>query len=275
VRVGDSIIDLLSQGRDREAQASKVYGLVVGLVTNNKDPQKWGRVKVKFPWLADDVESHWARVCQPMAGKQRGQWWIPEIDDEVLCGFEHGDVRFPYVVGSLYNGVDTPPQCNDITGRFGGTGYDHGAYSCSNGDFNQDGANNLRFMRSRSGHLIILDDTDGKEKITIADKTGQHRLEVFTDKKKLVITSADGDIELIADKKILMRCENLQIETRQKTTIDAKDNIEAKSQKQVQVESSMNSSYKAGMSMTIEATAQMDIKAGPAISASAGVIKLN
>lgn len=271
----DSIIDLLSQGRDREAQASKVYGLVVGLVTNNVDPQKWGRVKVKFPWLSDEVESHWARVVQPMGGPQRGQWWIPEVDDEVLCGFEHGDVRFPYVVGSLYNGVDTPPQCQNITGTFGGTGYDHGAYSCAGRDFNEDGKNDLRFIRSRSGHLVILDDKDGQEKITVADKTGKHRIEVFTDKKKVVITSADGDIELIADKKVLIRCEHLQVETRKKTTIEAGDNIEATSQKEVQVESKMNSTYKSGMSTTVQASLQMDLKAGPAMSASAGIIKLN
>lgn len=271
----DSIIDLLSQGRDREAQASKVYGLVVGLVTNNVDPQKWGRVKVKFPWLADDVESHWARVVQPMGGPQRGQWWIPEVNDEVLCGFEQGDVRFPYVVGSLYNGVDTPPQCQNITGTFGGTGYDHGAYSCSGRDFNEDGKNDLRFIRSRSGHLVILDDKAGAEKITVADKTGAHRIEIFTDKKKVVITSSDGDIELIADKKILMRCENLVVETRQKTMITAQDNIEAKSMKEVQVESSMNSSYKAGINMKIDASAQMDVQAGAVMTHKAALIKLN
>ena len=117
----ESIIDILSQGRDREAQASKIYGFVIGIVTNNQDPDGLCRVKVKFPWLSDEVESWWARCAQPMAGADRGTMLIPEIDDEVLIGFEHGDVRFPYVVGALHNGVDKPPKANDITSAFGGT----------------------------------------------------------------------------------------------------------------------------------------------------------
>ena len=64
----------------------------MGLVTNNKDPEKLGRVKVKFPWMTNDEESHWARIATMDAGKDRGSWWIPEINDEVLCVFEHGDV---------------------------------------------------------------------------------------------------------------------------------------------------------------------------------------
>src|SRR6516162_486840 len=105
----ESIIDILSQGRDREAQASKIYGLVVGIVTNNKDPDGLGRIKVKFPWLDDKLESWWARLAYPMVGKKMGFFYLPEINDEVLVGFEHGDVRFPYILGSLYNGVDKPP----------------------------------------------------------------------------------------------------------------------------------------------------------------------
>jgi len=72
-----------------------------------------GRVKVKFPWLSDEHESWWARIATPMAGGGRGAYFLPEVNDEVLCAFEHGDVRFPYVVGALWNGKDAPPTTND------------------------------------------------------------------------------------------------------------------------------------------------------------------
>lgn len=265
----ESIIDVLSQGRDREAQASKIHGFVVGIVTNNKDPEKLGRIKVKFPWLSDEVESWWARLCYPMGGPQRGQWWIPEIDDEVLVGFEHGDVRFPYVIGSLYNGVDTPPQCDDITSTFGGPkGYDHGPYSCAGRDFNEDGKNDLRFIRSRSGHLVILDDKDGKEKITIADKTGKHNIEIFTDKKKVVITSSDGDIELIAKETVLIRCKNLVTETWEDTkmTADGKFDVLSKkdmshtSQANMKRDASKNIDENAGSNRTVISSSNTTIK---------------
>ncbi len=83
--------------------------MVIGVVTAVDDPESLGRVKVKFPWLADDYESWWARVAQLGAGPDRGAVWLPEVNDEVLVAFEHGDTRRPYVVGGLCNGVDNPP----------------------------------------------------------------------------------------------------------------------------------------------------------------------
>ncbi len=259
----ESIVDILSQGRDREAQASKIYGLVIGLVTNNKDPDKLGRVKVKFPWLDEDVESWWARIAYPMGGAQRGFWWIPEINDEVLVGFEHGDVRHPYIVGTLYNGQDTPPKADDITSKFAGQEYSEGSYSCSGRDFNDDGNNDLRFIRSRSGHLLILDDKGGAEKITIADKTGQHRIEIFTDKKKVVITSEDGDIELIAGGTVKICCDKLETHSRTDTTMKVDANMELKV--------GSNLTVKAGQSVKQEAGLDFNIKAGTDLKEQGGI----
>jgi len=149
--VTDSILDLLKAGRAETLPGSRIYGAVVGLVTNNKDPEKLGRVKVKFPWMTNDEESQWARLATLDAGKNRGTWWIPEINDEVLCIFEHGDINFPYVIGGLWNGKDTPPT----TGRAG--------------DFNQDGKDNLRFIKSRDDHLLIFEEPRG---ITLQTASG-------------------------------------------------------------------------------------------------------
>ncbi len=76
------------------------YGVTVGLVTNNKDPEGLGRVKVKFPWLSEKEESYWARVLTLMAGNDRGMYFLPEVDDEVLVAFEQGDMSFPYITAT-------------------------------------------------------------------------------------------------------------------------------------------------------------------------------
>lgn len=82
--------------------------LAIGIVTDNKDPDKLGRVKVRYPLLNDEVESGWARIAWGAAGKERGTVSLPHVNDEVAVGFEHGDVRRPVILGALFNGVDTP-----------------------------------------------------------------------------------------------------------------------------------------------------------------------
>src|SRR5436305_6326639 len=159
-----NLFDVLTDERDD--LSSRISGVVVGVVTNNQnDPEGLGRVKVKFPWLSDEDESNWARVAAPMAGKERGFYFLPEVEDEVLVAFEHGDIRFPYVVGALWNGKDAPPA--------------------SNGD----GKNNVRVIKSRSGHVVKLNDEDGKETIEIVDKSGKNSLVVDTAKNTITITS--------------------------------------------------------------------------------------
>ena len=80
---------------------------MVGVVTNNNDPEQLGRVKVTFPSLSD-VESFWAPVGVPSAGKERGISMLPQPDEQVIVAFENGDPSYPYVIGSLFNGKDTP-----------------------------------------------------------------------------------------------------------------------------------------------------------------------
>ena len=84
-------------------------GLVVGIVTNNDDPEKLGRVRVKFPTLSQDDESAWCRIATPGGGRDRGLQWIPEVDDEVLVGFELDDTSRPVLLGGLWNRKDMPP----------------------------------------------------------------------------------------------------------------------------------------------------------------------
>jgi uncharacterized protein involved in type VI secretion and phage assembly len=96
-----SLINTL-RSSDREKE-NRFFGVVVGIVTNVDDPDDLGRVKVKFPWLADDQESYWARISNLLAGNGYGSWFLPAVGTEVLVAFEHGDIRFPYVLGMLWN----------------------------------------------------------------------------------------------------------------------------------------------------------------------------
>jgi len=109
-------------------------GLAIALVTQNKDDEGLCRVKVRYPWHEKPRESYWARLVTPMAGKERGLVLIPEVGDEVVVGFEREDLRFPYVIGALWNGRDKPPLAND------------------------DGKNDKRILQSRKKHYLLFDD---------------------------------------------------------------------------------------------------------------------
>lgn len=85
-------------------------GLVIGLVTNNQDPEKLGRVRVKFPALGDNIEGNWARIALTGAGKEAGMAFLPMVGDEVVVGFEQNDTRRPVVLGSLHNSIDMPHE---------------------------------------------------------------------------------------------------------------------------------------------------------------------
>jgi uncharacterized protein involved in type VI secretion and phage assembly len=111
-----------------------VKGLAVAIVTQNEDPERLCRVKVRFPWHEQPRESYWARLAMPMAGPGRGAVFIPEVGDEVLVAFEREDLRFPYVLGALWNGKDKPPLAND------------------------DGKNDKRTLHSRKHHYLLFDD---------------------------------------------------------------------------------------------------------------------
>jgi uncharacterized protein involved in type VI secretion and phage assembly len=135
-------------------------GVAVAIVRDNTDNSGLGRVKVSFPWHSQPQESYWARVATPMAGKKRGIYFIPEVNDEVLVAFERGDLRFPYVVGSLWNGPDPAPQDNG------------------------DGKNDIRVIHSRADTKITINDKSGSASIQIELANGQ-RLTLDKDKAEL------------------------------------------------------------------------------------------
>lgn len=180
------------------------YGVVIGLVTNVNDPKDLARVKVKYPTISNDLESNWARVATPMAGKQMGFEFIPEVNDEVLVAFEYDDINKPYILGGLWNGKDKPPV--------------------STADLVKGGKVQKRVIHSRSGHVITLDDSDGEEKITIVDKTKKNSIEIDSVKNTLTIKT-DGAISLETKDDVSIKGKNITFEATANATMKATSNI--------------------------------------------------
>lgn len=146
-------------------------GVYVGLVTNNHDPLNMGRIKLTFPWMHGDVESNWARMVQPYAGKERGMFFLPEVGDEVLVMFELGEFNQPLVVGGAWNGQDPPPEPGDPGGE-----------------------NHHKIIETRSGHTLIFSDEPGAESIQLKDSSLQNIVRWDSKTDSLSITAQTGDI---------------------------------------------------------------------------------
>lgn len=169
------------------------YGVFPALVTDINDPEGLGRVKVSLPWSPDTAGARyetWARLATFMAGNNRGSWFIPDVDDEVLIAFEGGDPRRPYVIGSLWNGKDTPPESMDGAGK-----------------------NFKKVLRSRNGVKLTMDDTDGREQFILETPGGQ----------KLTLKDGPGAVEIVdsSGNSIKLETSGITITASAKVTINA------------------------------------------------------
>jgi uncharacterized protein involved in type VI secretion and phage assembly len=219
----------ISNFTDYIKENGKIFGVMIGIVIKNdsaNDAEKPGpgRVKVKIPLLGM-LESNWARIASFMAGKERGAFFLPEVDDEVLVAFENGDVNKPFIIGALWNGKDVPPETNS------------------------DGKNNMRVVKTRSGHIIQfcdkkdeekilvksakgqileMNDKNGSETFSIADKSGKNKIVISTKDNKVTITS-EKDIEFSAPKgKFSVNAKNIEIKSSADTKIEASANMTIK-----------------------------------------------
>lgn len=172
-----------------------VPGVLTATVTSLKDPERRGRVKVSFPVMSDEYVSGWARTVQPGAGANRGAVVLPEVGDEVLVGFGMGSFQEPYVLGGLYNGVDTPtPAWAEHVGA-------------------TDGRVQRRAFCSRTGMVVEMIEKPQEERITLASNDGKQRVTLVqrpdaavqiiaegpvtvTGKKDVTISSTTGDVHL-------------------------------------------------------------------------------
>ncbi|MSM38809.1 MAG: phage tail protein [Geobacter sp.] len=196
-----SVVDLLTATAAGGRGPERIFGVVVGIVRDIKDPDGFGRVKVDFPWMGEATEavtvgdqddrahSFWARIATLFAGSGRGSFFIPEVGDEVLVAFEHGDPNRPFVLGGLWNSEDTPPETMDA-----------------------DGKNHLRSFTSRSGHVITMDDntddqkakvvitSQGGHQVTLDDDGGKGKIELKTNAGHQITLDDDGGTLTISDK---------------------------------------------------------------------------
>lgn len=247
-----SLVELLSADVSLMQQQDKIYGVVTGIVRDIKDPKNLGRVKVNFPWLAEEADevitpegqdedkahSYWARIATLMAGNGRGTWFIPEVGDEVLVAFEHGVLDRPFIVGMLWNQDDAPPEQMDGEGK-----------------------NDLRVIHSRSGHKIVVNDSDDEPSILIVDKTGDNSVLIDSANNAIEIKAAgnlsidaEGDISITAKGKIT-------IDAGQDLSAQAGANLEAKATGNADLESSGPMSVKSSAKLAIDGTGQAELKA--------------
>jgi uncharacterized protein involved in type VI secretion and phage assembly len=226
--MAENLFAMLQKAGESAATAdAKMFGVEVAIVTNVKDEQKLGRVKVCFPRLPGKPESDWVRVVQPAAGSGRGFYWIPHVNDEVLIAFERGEAHRPYVIGSLWNGKDKPI------------------------DKAYEDENTKIMIQTKSGHQIIMNDKSGEECIIIADKSGKRTITFNVKDKKFLIEAGEGDIEIHAEKKIILDCEDLEIKTKKTGKIDI------------------------GSTFDLNISDKANIKAGPQLNIKASRVNIN
>lgn len=176
---GGSLLNILSPNSSLKPSQT----LMVGIVTHNHDPDNLGRVRVRFPTLTPERDgsahsSYWARIASVGAGPDRGFDWIPEINDEVLVGFEHGDIRRPYILGGVWNGQNQRPE------TVSNTVPKMGAHQ---------GKVRLRTLKTRTGHTLqFVEEDQGATKagITLTTRNG-HQLKLDDSDRLLTLTTVN------------------------------------------------------------------------------------
>jgi uncharacterized protein involved in type VI secretion and phage assembly len=172
------------------------YGVYPALVTDLQDPDGQGRVKIKLPWSPDTGSASyevWARVATMMGGNNRGTWFIPDVDDEVLVSFEGGNPRRPYVVGGLWNGKDSPPE-------------------------KMDSNNNLKTILSRTGVRITMDDTSGAVKLRM-ETPGGHSIVLDDGQLSITVQDSNGNsmtmetsgITVVSSAQVVVRASTVEV----------------------------------------------------------------
>lgn len=177
-----------------EGLGGRWYGVYPAKVSQIRDDHDGtGQVKVALPWAPDtgaEAYEAWARLATLMGGNNRGSWIIPDVGDEVLVAFEGGDPRRPYVLGGLWNGKDKPPESMDAAGN-----------------------NYKKVLRSRNGVKVTLDDTDGKEALTLETPGGQ-TVRISDGPSAIRISDANGN-------SIQLGASGITIQSSAKVTISA------------------------------------------------------
>lgn len=206
----------------------------IAKVKNTVDPEGMSRIQVQFPWQATTNETTpWIRVATPYAGSDRGFHFLPEIGDEVLIGFENGEVERPFMQAALYTGVNKPEEF-------------------------QTDANNIKAIRTRSGHTIELNDTDGEEKISIYDNEGS--IIVFDTQEKSLTINAVENIAIGAKNVKIIAEENIDLQAKGKINNAAEGDINIQSKGATNIQAAGDAGMTSDGAVTIEATGDAILK---------------
>lgn len=165
----------------------RYYGVAEAIVVDVNDPGKQGRVKLNFPWFdGGEAISDWSRVAQTYAGNGYGSFFVPEVGDEVLVAFIHGDLRLPIVVGALYNGSDLPAT-----------------HRASDKD--------EKLIRTRAGHQVLMVDTAGQEKVEVTTKKG-HKLVLDDAGDSITLSHQGGSTTMVLTaSEVTVNCQTMTV----------------------------------------------------------------
>jgi len=236
-----SLLGLASLGASNghaTAGGAPINGVVIAQVTDNNDPKNQARVKLKFPWLDDNYESDWTRVTQLGAGPNSGALFMPEVNDEVLVAFEFGDIRRPYVIGSLYNGQDKP--------------------NLGSGLFNN-GQVMRRGLISRKGHQFIFFDDPNKAGVAIISSDGN---------LKISLNETNSEIHISSQGKV-------HVESQQDMTLESQANLKLKAQQGISMEAQTSLDLKGGSGATLDGGPQLEVKASGQLKVSGAMVDVN
>lgn len=259
-RVPSGLADLLAGGGLAEHFGSYtgLPALLPAVVTAIGTAENLGRVQVKFPYLSDDNTSHWARVLSAGGGPQRGFWFLPEVDDEVLVAFEAGDVRFPVVMGGLYGKVDKAGE-NDLI---------------------RSGQIHSRSVRSRLGHYMDFFDGEGPETRHIAMglgsggkpgsdyllRLGEDRFDIeVPEGKPIAIKAGSAQITFTSDKSIEIAAQNITVKAESALKLEGQT-VEIKGQMSVGIQGAQSKVDLANGGADIKGMPKVGIKGAPQVS---------
>ena len=244
-------------GGSNNSGLSHVQGVVVGLVSNNKDPGGLSRIKVKFPWLDETLETDWIRIACPGAGSGRGMHWLPEVQDEVLVAFEHGDIQHPYVLGGLWNGKDKPPDGSNSS-VVGG-----------------DGKVNLRSFRSRENLGLVISDESGKRSIEMTDGDGSNTITIKSDERVIEIDS-NGAIKITGTQgKITVEGQDIEIKSSTNLKLTASANLDINAGANLTMKGGVNTAVEAGVQMSVKGAAQTTLESSGITVVKGALVQIN
>lgn len=220
----------------------------VAVVKDNKDPEKMGRVKVHFFWQGENQLSPWIRMVNPYSAKDRGFYFIPEIDDEVLVGFEGGDTEKPFVMGSLYNGKNKPVP----------------AWPGNR--------NNFKGIATKSNLRIEFDD-DKKE--TTITTPGGNMVKISDEEKSIILQDLNNNkVELSPGGILLDSSMEITLKAKSKISLEGKAGVEITSPADIKV-SGLNVDHHAKVSYTASGKASAEVSASGTVTVKGAMVMIN